>query len=160
MKPELLYWIALAVLVLPSVAVNRVAIIVAAVWGFGNVVYRVGPYDDVALMTARIIAVGAALALAMPCDATLKSRARFTTALLFIPAAFLAGVAAAFANESPLTMAEYRFQTGLYWTTWAVIMFQAISVPFGNDWSFVIKTGKRIDDWMMRAIVRHFGDAI
>jgi hypothetical protein len=159
MRPELLYWIALAVLVVPSIPFNRVAAIVALAWAFGHFVHGFTAYEDAAYMASRIVAFGAALALSKPWCTNLKTTAKFITAILFIPAAVMAGVSACLPTQAE-TMEQYHLQTALYWTTWAVIMAQAVSVPFGNDWTLIVRVARKIDDWLMARIVRHFGDAL
>lgn len=160
MSPECLYWVALVVLVLPSAPFNRTAVVVLAVWAFGHLVYRFGPFDDAACMAARIIAIGAALALSRPWDGSRRAFAQVAVALLFVPAAILSGVMAAAYSEPAETMQEYHVQMALYWATWGVIMAQAILVPVGNDWCKVRATFKRADNWIMSRIVKHFGGAL
>lgn len=157
MSPECLYWVALIALVLPSSPFNRTAVVVLAVWAFGHILHTAGPFEDAAYMVARIIATGAALALSKPWDGSRRAFANVAVALLFIPAALLSGVMAAGYSEPATTMTEYYVQTAIYWATLGVIMAQAILVPVGNDWSKVKDTGKKLDAWLMRQIIRKFG---
>lgn len=160
MSPECLYWVALATLVLPSAAVNRVAGVVLLSWAFGYLAYLFGPFDNAAVMFSRIVALGASLALSRPWDGSRRSIAQATVALLFIPTALLSAVAAIYFEQPPQTMSEYYWQTGVYWTTWGFIMAQAIAVPFGNDWVVVGKAATKADKWIMSQIVKRFGGAL
>lgn len=153
MSPECLYWVALFALVLPSVPFNKTALVVLAVWAFGHFTYRIGGYDDAACMFARIIATGAALALSKPWDGSRRALCSIAVALLFIPAAALSAINAIYFYSPPATMTEYYWQTVTYWSLWAVIIVQAVIVPAGNDWSNL----RKIDDWIMRQIVKRFG---
>jgi len=160
MSPELLYWIALAVCVVPSLPFNRVAIVVAAVWWFGHFAHWLGPYEDAAYMAARIVAFGAALGLSKPWDRSGPCITNVCTAILFLPAAALSFYVASYSNHPPQTWEEYHWQTAIYWSTWAIIMVQAMLVPFGNDWSKARNALNKIDAWVMGKVVRHFGDAL
>lgn len=156
MSPECLYWVALLALVMPSAPFNRLALIVLIVWAFGHAVYRVVPFGDAALMFARIAAIGAALAVSHPWDGSRRAYAQATTIALFIPSAFIAAVTAMYFDHPPLDMAEWQMKTALYWSGWSVIMLQAISVPFGNDWGKAVELAKKVDGKIMRVLDNHF----
>lgn len=160
MSPECLYWVALLALVLPSVPFNRSALVVLAVWAFGHIAFRMGPFDDAACMFARIVAIGAALAVSHPWDGSRRAYAQGTVALLFVPTALLAAIAAIYFEQPPATMFEWRIQTGVYWLTWTLMMAQVIAVPVGNDWSKISALIQKADDWLMAQIVKRFGDAL
>lgn len=156
MSPECLYWITLAFLVLPSVPFNRMALIVAISWAFGHFAHIAGPFEDAAYMFARIVAAGAALALCHNKNDSLKERSRMTVALLFIPSALMSAYAAIYFEHPPRDVSEYNHQIAVYYATWATIMAQAIFVPFGNDWSGL----RKIDEWLMAKVVKHFGNSL
>lgn len=160
MSPECFYWVALATLVLPSVAFNGLAAVVLLSWAFGYATYLMGPFDNAACMFANIIALGAALAVSRPWDGSRRAIAQTTVALMFIPTALLSAVAAIYFERPPQTMGEYYWQSGVYWATWGVIMAQAVLVPVGNDWDKIKATAHKADKWIMARIVKHFGDAL
>lgn len=130
--------------------------VVLIVWAFGHFVYRIGSFDDAACMFARIIATGAALALSKPWDGSRRAFAQLAVALLFAPAALFSAISAIYFTKPPEDMSEYYWQTGVYWVAWAIIIAQAVLVPVGNDWANL----KKIDDWIMRQIVKRFGGAV
>lgn len=160
MSPECLYWVALIALVLPSVPFNRTALVVLAVWAFGHILHIAGPFEDAAYMVARILAIGAALAVSKPWDGSRRAYAQLGVGLLFIPAAILSGIMAAGYSEPAETMTEYYVQTAIYWATWGVIMAQAVLVPVGNDWEAVGRAATKADKWIMGQIVKRFGGAL
>jgi hypothetical protein len=160
MSPECLYWVALLALVLPSVPFNRAALVILAVWAFGHLIHMTGGhFEDVAYMFARIVAIGAALALSHPWDGSRRALAQATVALMFIPTALLAAYAAIYFEHPPLDMIEYRQQTAVYWLTWSLMMLQVMAVPVGNDWERIIDLVKNLDDKLMQFLVRRFDGA-
>jgi len=160
MSPECLYWIALVVLVLPSLAFNRMAAVVLSVWAFGHFTHMTGPYEVAAYMFASIVALGAGVALSQPWDGSRRAYANGAVTGLFVPSSLLFAYAAIYFERDPANMQEYHAQLGVYWTTWAVIMTQAILVPFGNDWQKVRDYANKFDAWAIGKIVKHFGDAV
>lgn len=154
MSPECLFWIALALLVLPSMPFNRVALVVLSVWAFGHFAHLTGPYEAAGYMAARIVATGAALGLSRPWDGSRRALAQFAVGLLFIPSAILAGLASIYPD------AGYETLTYIYWATWGCIMAQALIVPWGNDWGRARCLASAVDDWVMGRVVKHFGDAL
>lgn len=129
MMPECLYWIALALLVLPSVPFNRVALVVLASWAFGHFAHITGPYENLVYMFAQIVACGAALGLWVSNTGERRSNAQFISAILFSPMAAISGVLAAWYSNDPQTMREYYIQLMLYWTLWSLGFVQAASIP-------------------------------
>lgn len=166
-NPEHLYQLALLVLVLPSIALNRVAITVVGAWVFGELAHYfvlwigqpVG-WEDALWMAARIVALGGALALSIPWDNSRRAHAQLLVALLFAVGAGLAAHAAINFDHPPRDMAEYHEQTSVYWLTYSVIMLQAIAVPFGNDWRALWRGLCRADEWVMRRLQSYFSGSL
>lgn len=155
MSPECLYWVTLCALVLPSLPFNKMALVVLAVWAFGHLCHTLGPFEDAAYMFSRIVALGAAVAISHPWNGHRRVIGHAIVAWLFIPSALLAAYAAIYFEHPPADMAEWRHQATVYWINWAIIMAQAIAIPFSNDWSKL----KKFDEWIMGRIIRHFGGA-
>lgn len=151
MSPECLYWIVLALCVLPSLPFNRVALVVLSVWAFGHFAHFAGGYESVAYMIARIVAIGAGLGLARPWDGSRRALAQISVALLFAPSAAMSAFVSIYPD------AGYSTLTAAYWTTWGCIMAQAALVPVGNDWERIRRIGRNADHWIMRRVANHFG---
>jgi len=108
-------------------------------------------------MFARTVAFGAALAFSQPWDGSRRAYANGVIAGLFVPSAVLAAYAAINFTVPPATMQEYHAQLAAYWAGWLIIMAQAILVPVGNDWEAVGRGIRRLDEWMLRQLVKKFG---
>lgn len=155
MEVQHIYQLALLVLVVPSILLNRVAGAVLGAWAFGQLMHWLVPSMEDALdMFAYIVAFGGGLALAGQWESNWRSHGRWIAVLLFMPLALSAATSALV--DSARSYAEYQISTSIYWA-WAGLLFmQVLCVLIGNDWKKVWRGLLKIDGWIVSRVERHF----
>lgn len=157
MSPEYIYYVAMLFIVLPSMAINRLAIVVAACWIPGALALRLGVPAAPVDMAVDIVAVGIGAALARQNIANVSRGAYSVCAVAdcIVVAAFVGTAGIGFA-EGVESLHPYYAWWALFW----VSLIQVVAIPFGNDWGRMMSGLRQFDEWLLNRLAKHFGEGL